>query len=487
MANGLFGNPLTTGIALTFDVDMTPYENMLKRNALEAQNKAKADKDLLDKYNEFAKNITVDYDKIHWRLHDKARAKYAETLAELNKAVMNKDIHAANMLMMDSKQFNSNLVQRTADWNKTFAQDPTKTYYNPAIEQAINDRSIPNEDPRIVEIFTKYGSQDELLGSFNSASSRRNMKSDVDNLVKGAKRRLEPGQKPTMYLPTGEAVYDEKYTNKDDIRNQIMMDYTSPQNITSTIYMLTEDYGMNPSDLQGKDIPETQQKLTDALDRVFNPIWSTIESEQYIGSRPYQTKTKPPYGLGEDTIGDVGFSGTTPSTVSTEAPTQAQKDQALNDAVTGSIQQYLDAAKSADPNNVEDELSDKITNGYLNQFGLEMVVSGRLSAIGEEEVAIRTKNEDHLAFLDPTSPTFVQDLTDIVIEKGSNIEDIEATPEYKNQLETTVTEFLTPTSDAFTVQIAGGKTPQTDWKFPGGTTVVLAGDKGAVEVKLIMM
>jgi hypothetical protein len=57
MANGPFGNPLTTGIALTFDVDMTPYDNMLKRNAAKAAEKAKADKDLLDKYNEYAKNI----------------------------------------------------------------------------------------------------------------------------------------------------------------------------------------------------------------------------------------------------------------------------------------------------------------------------------------------------------------------------------------------------------------------------------------------
>ena len=274
MANGPFGNPLTTGIALTFDVDMTPYDNMLKRNAVKAAEKAKADKDLLDKYNEYAKNITVDFDKIDYRLHDKARAKYAETLVELNKAVMNKDLHAANMLMMDSKQFNSNLVQRTTDLNEIFNQDPTKVYYNPEIEKIWKDRSVPNDDKRIVEIISKYGSQYELIGSFKKAPSRRNLKTDVDNLLKGAIRRLQPGDKPTMYLPTGEAVYEPKYTNKDEIRNQVIMDYTSPQNIESTIYMLTEDYGISPSELQGKDIPETQEKLTDAINRVFDPIWS---------------------------------------------------------------------------------------------------------------------------------------------------------------------------------------------------------------------
>jgi hypothetical protein len=292
MANGPFGNPLTTGIALTFDVDMTPYDNMLKRNAVKAAEKAKADKDLLDKYNEYAKNITVDFDKIDYRLHDKARAKYAETLAELNKAVMNKDLHAANMLMMDSKQFNSNLVQRTTDLNEIFNQDPTKVYYNPEIEKIWKDRSVPNDDKRIVEIISKYGSQDELIGSFKKAPSRRNLKTDVDNLLKGAIRRLQPGDKPTMYLPTGEAVYEPKYTNKDEIRNQVIMDYTSPQNIESTIYMLTEDYGISPSELQGKDIPETQEKLTDAINRVFDPIWSSIESEQYKSRFPKDTGKK---------------------------------------------------------------------------------------------------------------------------------------------------------------------------------------------------
>jgi hypothetical protein len=292
MANGPFGNPLTTGIALTFDVDMTPYDNMLKRNAAKAAEKAKADKDLLDKYNEYAKNITVDFDKIDYRLHDKARAKYAETLAELNKAVMNKDLHAANMLMMDSKQFNSNLVQRTTDLNEIFNQDPTKVYYNPEIEKIWKDRSVPNDDKRIVEIISKYGSQDELIGSFKKAPSRRNLKTDVDNLLKGAIRRLQPGDKPTMYLPTGEAVYEPKYTNKDEISNQVIMDYTSPQNIESTIYMLTEDYGISPSELQGKDIPETQEKLTNAINRVFDPIWSSIESEQYKSRFPKEGESK---------------------------------------------------------------------------------------------------------------------------------------------------------------------------------------------------
>ena len=342
MANGLFGNPLTTGVALTFDVDMTPYDNMLKRNAAKAAEKAKADKDLLDKYNEYAKNITVDFDKIHWRLHPPARAKYAEALAELNKAVMNKDVHAANMIMMDSHQFNSNLVQRTSEWNEIFNQDPTKVYYDPSIKQKINDRSIPSEDTQITEIFTKYGTPDELLGSLQKAPSRRDMKTDVDNLLKGSKRRLQPGDKPIMYLPTGEAVYEPKYTNKDEVRNQVIMDYTSPQNINSTIFMLMEDYGMSPSELQGKDIPETQQKLTAAIDRVFDPIWSSIESEQYKSRPPRETQPK----TGADFIGGIGMKQTgAGETVSMQIPNYEALRKDSSPLVSGIISQVTDENK----------------------------------------------------------------------------------------------------------------------------------------------
>ena len=85
-------------------------------------------------------------------------------------------------------------------------------------------------------------------------------------------------------------------------------------------------------------------------------------------------------------------------------------------------------------------------------------------------MAIQTGDDDHLAFLDPTSPTFVQDLTNIVLENGANVMD--STPNITP--ETTVEEFLKPESNAFTVQMAGGKTPKTDWSIPGGTTVILA-------------
>jgi hypothetical protein len=386
MANGPFGNPLTTGIALTFDVDMTPYDNMLKRNAAKAAEKAKADKDLLDKYNEYAKNITVDFDKIHWRLHKAARAKYAETLAELNKAVMNKDPHAVNMLMMDSKQFNYNLVQRTSEWNEIFNQDPTKVYYDPSIKQKINDRSIPTEDAQITEIFTKYGTPDELIGSFKKAPSRRNLKTDVDNLLKGAVRRLQPGDKPTMYLPTGEAVYEPKYTNKDEISNQVIMDYTSPQNIESTIYMLTEDYGISPSELQGKDIPETQEKLTNAINRVFDPIWSSIESEQYKSRFPKDTGKKD--YTRPDVVGNIQISEAQTTPISREAFNINEYKSGAQPVIESKVLEILKQQGSNNEKGVKAELENLLqklvivedVNDYFSDENLISVAA----AVGED-------------------------------------------------------------------------------------------------------
>ena len=144
------------------------------------------------------------------------------------------------------------------------------------------------------------------------------------------------------------------------------------------------------------------------------------------------------------------------------------------------MQGYVTAAIAADPDNVEDNLA---MESYLEPFGLSVAVSGgagRPSAIGKEEVVIKTGSGNNLAFLDPTSSTFVQDLTKIILENGteSYLETQGGTPE------TTAEGFLTPESDSFFVNFAGGKKPTTDWAIPAGTTVILTGDQGAVEVKL---
>ena len=238
----------------------------------------------------------------------------------------------------------------------------------------------------------------------------------------------------------------------------------------SHIETMRRDMNLTPDDLDGTGAIENATEYMRMLTE------NKILGERY-SSPPRPTSTKPTYAVTDDNIGDVSFSGKPSSVVSTESSTPEQIEQARVDKITGEVQKYVTDAIAADPDNVEDELA---MESYLEPFGLNVKVSGRASAIGKEEVAIQTGSGNNLAFLDPTSNTFVQDLTEIILENGteSYLETQVGTPE------TTPEEFLTPESDSFFANIAGGKKPTTDWAIPAGATVILTGDQGAVEVKL---
>jgi hypothetical protein len=474
MANGgAFGNPLTTGIALNFEVDMTPYRQMMQDNLQFAQTQAAERKKKQKEFQDILKNITYDDSKILKRRRDGARVQYAELISDAMKLHKSGDLAGIQNRIAEFTSGMNNLVDEKTKFNAyEDAVGEGKHWGNVGYIEAMNS---PNEgetsDANIISKYSDYASYDPENQVFDmQAVPKADPISWANKVMQSMPLKSLESIKPEFIPETGEYRFDLSRVEDPEAfyeeMGKLWIGGGDSNNMT-----MKEMMGLSSDDLDGTGL------LDNSIEFMRSIFKNKIGGERF-SKKPVPKTTKPSYGFGDDAIGDVGFSGTTPSTVSTEAPTQAQKDQALNEAVTGSIQQYLDAAKAADPNNIEDELSKKITDGFLSLYELKMLVSGRRSAFGKEEVAIKTGGGDNLAFLDPTSPTFVQDLTDIVIEKGSNINEIEITPE------TTVTEFLTPESDAFTIQIAGGKTPKTDWKFPGGTTVVLAGDEGAVEVKL---
>ena len=81
MANGgAFGNPLTTGIALNFEVDMTPYRQMMQDNLQFAKTQAAERKKKEKEFQDIMKNIAYDDSKIHTRMRDDARIEYAATI-----------------------------------------------------------------------------------------------------------------------------------------------------------------------------------------------------------------------------------------------------------------------------------------------------------------------------------------------------------------------------------------------------------------------
>jgi len=487
MANGgAFGNPLTTGIALNFEVDMTPYRQMMQDNLQFAQTQAAERKKKEKEFQDILKNIAYDDSKIHQRMRDDARIEYAATIEDVMELKKKNDFGGImnRIAKFDSKL--NNYVDATTNFRAyEKALEDGKSWVDMNYVNAYNNPD-KFDDRYLIDNFSDVAIYDKEAGVFSAqAIPKQDEVAFVNNYMQGMKDQFvrdDQGKiKRSGFLSeTGDYAYlKSKSADPESFYQELGIAWLGGGR--NNIEHMRRKLGLKPEDLEGS-INTSSGPVAKSLYHATEFMKGVAEPKMYSEElrRPPRDTTKPSYTFGEDSIGDVAFSGTTPSGITSEAPTPEQEQQALTNELTSTIQRYLEDAKAADPNNVEDKLSGSITKNFLANYGLQMLVSGRLSAVGNEEVAIQTEGGDHLAFLDPTSQSFVQDLTNIVLEKGANVMD--NTPNITP--ETTVEEFLKPESNAFTVQMAGGKTPKTDWSIPGGTTVILAGDDGSVEVKL---
>jgi len=484
MANGPFGNPLSTGIALSGVIDLvTPVRQAEERKRQREAAEKKAQDERAKELGAIMGKIAVDEDKIWWRYHDDARLQYADTIDKISQMYNTGDYAGMYKTINQFDTKMANYIQATNQKNARAEELKKGGYYmDYNLESMSENRDIDNAEYAKYLQETGYGTLGQNgIFSYMPNSKVFDIKDAWERSVKGEEKKLiteagkgykQVGTTPTGVIAETDYAPDVLSSAQQRIMNEV---YADPYRAARIL----EKEGYDVKSLES--IADPQERATRTQEMFSDYIMKNRPGfgEQILGK--WQPRaSKPSYTFGEDSIGDVAFSGTTPSGITSEAPTPEQEQQALTNELTSTIQRYLEDAKAIDPNNVEDKLSGSITKNFLANYGLQMLVSGRLSAVGKEEVAIQTEGGDHLAFLDPTSQSFVQDLTNIVLEKGANVMD--NTPNITP--ETTVEEFLKPESNAFTVQMAGGKTPKTDWSIPGGTTVILAGDDGSVEVKL---
>ena len=81
MANGPFGNPLSTGIALSGVIDMVTPVRQAEERKRQRESAEKKERDQRAKeLGAIMGKIAIDEDKIWWRYHDDARLQYADTI-----------------------------------------------------------------------------------------------------------------------------------------------------------------------------------------------------------------------------------------------------------------------------------------------------------------------------------------------------------------------------------------------------------------------
>lgn len=478
MAKGPFGNPLSTGIALSGVIDMvTPVRQAQERKRKrQAEEKAAQDKRAKELGSIMGK-IAIDEDKIWWRYHDDARAQYANTIDKVQQMYSAGDYAGMYKTINDFDSRMANYTQATTLKNKRREElSKGKYYMDSNLENMAESRDVDNEEYGRLLTESGYGAYGED-GMFSYMPN-----AEIYDIKNAWERELKGDEK--VFIKEGEKAVTEVGKTPSGII--VMKDYNpsvitrAQQKIRSDIYSnhyrgarILEKNGYDVSSLESiTDPTQRAEKTLEMFDDYIMKNRPGVD-QQVLNVRASKTP-KPTYGFGDDNIGDVSFSGKPSSAVSTESSTPEQIKQGRLDYVTNELQGPYDVAKSKDPDDIEDAFGG--IGGFadvVKGYGLDWDVP---LAPGRQEVEITAGGVAHL--LDPTKPDFVQKVADLVIGGGNEekIKLIASTPE------TTPEEFLTPESDSFFANIAGGKKPTTDWMIPAGTTVILTGDAGAVEI-----
>jgi hypothetical protein len=471
MANGgAFGNPLTTGIALNFEVDMTPYRQMMQDNLKFAQTQAAERKAKEKEFQDILKNITYDDSKILKRRRDGARVEYASLINDVINLNKNGDRGGVQNRIADFRSTMNNFIDEKANFNLyEKAAREGKSWTSAEYINAMNGLDEgETSDESILKLYPDEIDYDSKSGTFVSqAIAKADAQSWANKILQG--RALKSTNlKPEFVPETGEYRFPlSKVEDSEAFYKEMGALWLGGGE--SNVETMRREMGLTSDNLDGAGAFENS---TEYMRSIFQ---DKIGGDRY--GRPLAPKTtKPTYGFGNENIGDVSFSGKPSSGVSTESSTPEQIKQGRLDYVTNELQGPYDVAKSKDPDDIEDAFGGEGgLADVVESYGLTWDVP---NSPFKQEVEITAGGVAHL--LDPTKPDFVQKVANLVISGGNEekIKVIASTPE------TTPEEFLTPESDSFFANIAGGKKPTTDWQIPAGTTVILTGDAGAVEVKL---
>jgi hypothetical protein len=187
MANGgAFGNPLTTGIALNFEVDMTPYRQMMQDNLQFAQTQAAEKKKKEKEFQDILKNIAYDDSKIHTRMRDDARVEYAATIEDVMELKKKNDFGGImnRIAKFDSKL--NNYVDTTTNFRAyEKAAEDGKSWVDMDYINAYNNPD-KFDDRYLIDNFSDVATYDKEAGVFSAqAIPKQDEVAFVNNYMQG--------------------------------------------------------------------------------------------------------------------------------------------------------------------------------------------------------------------------------------------------------------------------------------------------------------
>ena len=287
MANGgAFGNPLTTGIALNFEVDMTPYRQMMQDNLKFAQTQAAERKKNEKEFQGILKNITLDTSKIHERYKKNAMSEYASTINDAMAMHKAGDISSMYQRMNKYKSDMNSYVAATQNFNDYKKSKGDKTFRSDAAIAAMDNVEGVSDDQLMKDYQTDVGYSN---GLFNFTVI------DRPDVIGYGNKILQGVDKEYVRDDKGEIVATETFGDKGtklyktsikDPENFIKETSAWLLGSAGGSRLLMDKYGLTPDQLDEVDPTTGRQKIDlaaeDYIRNTFSPkLYGEKEKDPY--------------------------------------------------------------------------------------------------------------------------------------------------------------------------------------------------------------
>lgn len=278
MANGPFGNPLSTGIALSGVIDIVTPVRQAEERKRQRESAEKKERDQRAKeLGAIMGKIAIDEDKIWWRYHDDARLQYADTIDKVQQMYSAGDYAGMYKTINQFDTKMANYIQATNQKSKW--EDSVRNgdkYYDQTYLNALENRDV--DMPDLVKIadesgFGAYDPNTNILG-FIDPVQRIDLREKVKKAIDGQKYMYEKqgkSLKVSGYGAGGEPVYEMSLQDSqgtiDAVKKSIQ-----PQAVP---YMLME-MGYSKEDQLKMTPQELDQRLNEAIENTYN-LYATKE------------------------------------------------------------------------------------------------------------------------------------------------------------------------------------------------------------------
>jgi hypothetical protein len=296
MAKGPFGNPLSTGIALSGVIDMvTPVRQAQERKRKRQAEEKAAQDNRAKELGSIMGKIAIDEDKIWWRYHDDARSQYANTIDKVQQMYSAGDYAGMYKTINDFDSSMANYTQATTqknEWKKSVEKGDK--YYDQNYLNQLENRDFDMKDLASLADQSGFGMYDEntnILGFINP-TDRVDLRASMKKAVEGQKFEYDKvGKKLDVvgYGANREPVYRMSLQDKDNTINAVK-NSISPQAVP---YMLME-LGYSKED----QIKMTPAELAQTLDQELDKVYGLYATQEQMGSKPAAPKENKGWSFG---------------------------------------------------------------------------------------------------------------------------------------------------------------------------------------------